>query len=364
MRNRQVGTPTRMEQVNSDLIEMARKLRQITQSELARRVHVTQGHLSKVEQGLATAPAELVAAVAEATDLPQSFFYQGDDIYGLPFSVHPMFRKKQRVPKRTLDAIQAELNIRLMHLRRVLEAAELNPDLQLPHVDMDEDEDDAEEVAQLVRGTWLAPSGPIKNLVNYVERAGCLVVECDFANSDIDGVTISAPDLPPVIFVRRGQPGDRRRFTLAHELGHLIMHRQPHRNIEQQANDFAAALLMPAGDISFHLSRISLPRLAQLKPVWRVSMAALLMRARKLGRLTDNQARYLWRQMAPYRRREPPELDVVVERPGIVPAIARYHLDELGYSLDEFAQVLHTRPDELQRMYELGGGAHLRLVKS
>jgi Zn-dependent peptidase ImmA (M78 family) len=81
------------------------------------------------------------------------------------------------------------------------------------------------------------------------------------------------------------QPADRMRFTLAHELGHLVMHHdQPTQSMEQEANEFASAFLMPARDIRPHFARrVDLRLFAELKPVWRVSMASLLMRARSLG---------------------------------------------------------------------------------
>ena len=69
--------------------------------------------------------------------------------------------------------------------------------------------------------------------------------------------------------------------TLAHELGHLVMHRFPSPDMENEAHAFASAFLMPAGDIRPYLQsrRIDLQLLASLKPEWRVSMQSIIMRA-------------------------------------------------------------------------------------
>jgi len=148
----------------------------------------------------------------------------------------------------------------------------------------------------------------------------------------------------------------RQRFTLAHELGHAVMHPVPSSDMESQADRFAAALLMPARDVAPQLSGgITLPRLAALKPVWRVSMAALLMRAKTLGVLSESQSSYLWRQFSRfgYRTAEPQDVAVAAESPHVVADVLNVHLTELGYSLSELAASLHVYEPDLLLMHHL-----------
>ena len=145
------------------------------------------------------------------------------------------------------------------------------------------------------------------------------------------------------------------RFTLAHELGHLVMHRFPTADMETEANEFASALLMPASDIAsaFRGRRVTLQLLAALKPEWKVAMQALLMRATDLRFVTANQARYLWQQISSrgWRLREPPELNFPPESPTVLPLIVRAHLSDLGYSMEQLI-VLHAVPrSEFIEMY-------------
>ena len=183
-----------------------------------------------------------------------------------------------------------------------------------------------------------------------------------------------APGLPPLIVLNKEQPADRMRFTLAHEVGHLVMHHdQPTQSMEQEANEFASALLLPARDIRSSFSRrIDLRLLAELKPVWRVSMASLLMRARSLGLLAYNQERYLWQQFSitKIRQHEPAELDFPMEIPSVLPDLFDAHIRELGYSIADLAGVLHVQPPELASLYGLtitpaqeAKPPHLRIVK-
>ena len=146
------------------------------------------------------------------------------------------------------------------------------------------------------------------------------------------------------------------------------MHQVPSPEMEDEANAFASALLMPARDIRPHLSgrRLTIQRLAALKPVWRVSMAALLYRAKEIGAITDNQSQYLWRQMSSmgYRRTEPPELDLKVETPTVLPEIVRLHLEELGYGVTDLAQALRSSEEDLRALHPLPGTiTRLRVVK-
>jgi transcriptional regulator with XRE-family HTH domain len=230
---------------NSALLLLARQYRKSSQEQVAKDAGLNQGHYSRIENGLMPGgpSAESVERIAAALDFPASFFYQPDGLSGLPLSVHPMDRRKSAVGERVLKQIHAELNIRLMHLRRYLRAVDLHPELPLPAVDVD-DGGGPQEIARTVRKAWSIPDGPIDNLTDYCERAGILVIWCDLEKG-IDGVTMTTRDLPPCIFLNKNAPPDRMRFSLAHELGHTIMHRIPTDHIEDEANAFAGELLVP-----------------------------------------------------------------------------------------------------------------------
>lgn len=354
---------------NSDLLRVARQARGWSQTALSKKSGVSQANLSKMENALIVPAEDAIDRVADALCFPKSLFFEPDRMYGLPMSVHPMYRKRASVGQRSLERLEAELNVRLFHIRRLLKSADFEPELSMPEMDIEEFGGDTERIAELVRRTWLVPTGPMKDLVGWVERAGCIVVQCDFAALSVDGVTVNSPGLPPCIFLNRNQPADRQRLSLAHELGHVIMHRVPSLTMETEAYAFAAALLMPARELRPYLSgRLSIQKLAALKPVWRVSMQALLFRAKEIGAISANQSQYLWRQISAfgYRRKEPPELDFPAEQPSVLPEIIRIHLEDLGYELKDLGTVLHVFEDDLRIMYPLPDSPNrpnLRLVK-
>lgn len=348
---------------NGDMLRLARQMRGFHQTDAAKRLGIDQSMLSRLENGVVEFREELAQKAVSVYGFPLAFFHQRDPIYGAPVSVHPMWRRKADVSARELDSVVAELNIRVMHLRRLLQSAEVANTNNLPRMDIDEFVD-PERVAGLVRGHWRVPAGPLRNLTLLVEKAGVVVVRSPLGGSSISGVTFAVPGMPPVIALNDDQPADRWRYTLAHELGHLVLHRFPTANMEKEANDFATALLMPDADVRRYFSgkRIDLALLAALKPEWKVSMAALLMRAHKLKFLSDNQYTYLWKQISArgYRLREPAALDFEREQPEVLGQLMKFHLGGLGYSTAELAKFLCLYETDLNALYGLGGDTKQR----
>lgn len=337
-----------------DMLRLARQRLGLTQKAAAARLGIVQPVLSRIENGVTAPDSALLMKAAYVYQVPADFFEIREPVYGPPVSVHAMTRGKSDVTAYELDLITAELNIRLMHLARFLEGVDYDAIANIPTLDV-EQYGSPEKIAATVRAHWGISSGPIKNLMQWVERAGVVVGFSKFGGASVSGVTFRVSGRPPLILLNRSHPADRMRFTLAHELGHLVMHRFPTENMETEANEFASALLMPAGDIrpSFRGRRVTLELLAALKPEWRVAMQALLVRATSLNCISANQSRYLWQQISArgWRLREPAELDFPAEASKVLPSIVRAHLSELGYSLSELTKLIRIHESEFIEMY-------------
>lgn len=341
---------------NGAMLRLARQRKGFHQTQAAERLGIEQPILSRMENGLTEIRDDVILKASQVYEVPTAFFFQNHPVYGPPVSVHPMYRRKADVTARELDSVVAELNVRVMHLRRLLEAAEVANSADVPKLDVN-DFDGPEEIASVVRAHWKVPRGPIADLTLLAERAGIFVVHSQLSGTSISGVTFAVPGLAPLVALNSAQPADRQRWSLAHEIGHLVMHRLPSASMEEEANAFASALLMPADDIrpSFLGRRVDLRVLASLKPEWRVSMQALLMQAHGIGAISNNQSQYLWKQISArkYRLREPPELDFPSEKPTVVEAIIRLHLGTLGYTLSDLATILHEFESGVTAMYPI-----------
>ncbi|MCS3802680.1 MULTISPECIES: ImmA/IrrE family metallo-endopeptidase [Chromobacterium] len=351
--------------LNHEMILLRRRMLGLTQAHVADSLGVSQGFLSKLEQGLKEIDEPLLDKLCDVLRCRRSFFAYSERIYGAPLSTHPMFRKHASVGQKVLDKLLADVNARIAHFRLMLSGLEMQPDFPLPQYDLDDLPKGAVQAAQYVRRAWQLPDGPIPNLTVLCERAGCLVFACDMSEAKIDGISYRIAGLPPLIFLNKDLPGDRWRFTLAHELGHLVMHAYPNPEMEDQANEFASELLMPEKDIGRDLRNIDLARAGMLKPIWKVSMGALLVRAKRLQKITEGQSTYLWRTMSMlgYRTAEPAELSIPRERTTLVPSVFEHYKGQLEYNEEEISELLGLYPEDVPQLYELSNWKHrLQLV--
>lgn len=357
---------------NRDMLQVARSARGLTQGELAQRAGVTQALISKLENGLTVDPtAETVDAIASALEFPKIFFYSEEKPHGLP-PFH--YRKRARLGAKVLSKIESEINIRRIHLMRLLKSYEKNqPVREFPAIDLAKHQWTPQQAAEYLRGYWLVPRGPINNLTEIVERSGAIVVQIDFQTPLLDALSFRIPGMPPLIFMNIAVPGDRYRFTLAHELAHLVLHNQPESDeeMEEQADEFAAEFLMPSKEIKPYLVSPSLGKLARAKPYWKVSIKSMIVQCHRLKMITPSQYTGLNvnYSKAGYARHGEP-YSIPVENPSTLSEAVRYHLGELGYSLEEVAKLLMLAPAEFVQMYQCNpvinpGGERpkLRIVK-
>lgn len=350
---------------NPEMVALARESRGMTQVELGRALALSQAYVSKVEAGLLVPAEDVLDRLAATLDYPVSFFFLPDTVYG-PGVTEFWHRKRQAATSRELRRIYAEINKRIMQMRRLLQGAEI-PE-RFPRFDLDE-YDSPQEIARAVRAAWNLPTRPVKDLTGAVEDAGGIVFRMDFGTKLVDAVSRWVPGLPPMFFMSSELLADRERLTLAHEIGHIVMHRTPSATMEEEAFRFAGELLMPEQQIRPALSHLTLPRLATLKSEWRVSMAAILTHAARIEAITSRQERYLWMQMgrAGYRQREPTELDFPKETPHLLSELVDLHRETLDYSIDDLATWFAIHRQELLSTYSITPSTgearrHLRAV--
>lgn len=301
------------------MIILARDARGLTQQELGDKISLHKANISRLENGETHTSEDTLMALSDALGFPPAFFK-------LPGHIMPSnlsYRKRQQVPVKLITPIEAQINIIRRHVQFLSRTLQ-KPLPVLPLFAVDENNTPA-KIATLVRRKWNVSTPVIDNLIHLAEEQGILISSFDFGTERVDSRSILTDDKYPVIFLNSTMQGDRQRFSLAYELGHLLLHtytRVPHhRDISHEANLFAAELLMPEKEIRKDFKQaITLPLLGELKLKWKVSMIALLYRADDLGFLTPNQKRYLIQQFnqQKIRRREPPELDIPAEKPRLL----------------------------------------------
>ena len=308
--------------VNGDRIKQAREIKGLTQAELADRVGVSQPAIAQLEQtqpGPAFIPSDdLIESISFALGFPVSFFKResgpefplGSLLYRKKMALKSMDRNKVRQLARFAYELTEHMSKRLRM-----------PALNLPRLT----DDDAVTGAQVTRSALgLSPDTPVKNIIHQLEKNGVLVLAVPYEIDEHDSFSAWITDVSPpkpVIVISASKPGDRQRFSVSHEIAHLVMHSTYQgdlKTIEDQADRFAAEFLMPEEAIRMEFQTpVTLSKLAALKPVWGVSIQALARRALDVEKITYRQYTYLFEQISRlnWRRREPENLDITPEKP-------------------------------------------------
>lgn len=348
---------------NPEMLSLARQSRGLAQTALAKKIGISQGKISRIEAAISSPSPEDLQIISNALDYPVSFFRYSGRIFGAGGDeIYHRARRKARISD--LHKSYAEAEIRRIHLEKLLKSVDLEVG-RFPSYDPYDFEGDVELIARSVRAAWHLPAGPVRNVVQAVERSGGVVSLCKFNTHHIDGFSNRISTLPPMFFLSVDMPPDRARWTLAHEIGHMVMHHgAPEPTSEEEANKFAAEFLTPGQEIRSQLRNLTIEKLASLKQYWKVSMQALVMRAHSLGLLTDRQRRSWFMRLSSfgYRTREPVELDPPSEEPFLVKALIKFHKDTLGYSDEEVMELLTVNDAEYHQWYR-EPHKNLRLVK-
>jgi Zn-dependent peptidase ImmA (M78 family)/transcriptional regulator with XRE-family HTH domain len=269
-------------------LRLARELKEWSQAELATRLDVTPAAVSQFETGVTRPGMDALDRMTSALGVPAQFF-------SLPVTeTHDgFFRSLRRTSVSHRRRARALAHI--AHDLAVTARAPGLPPVRVPHIPvtgLHAPREELEEAARQVRQAFGMPSGPVPNVAEVLEKHGILVIRLPLDTADVDAFSLPFHDRPVVVLGTDKNDRARSRFDGAHELGHLVVHGDQIwgvKEVERQADSFAAAFLMPAEDIRDELpDRADWPVLFQLKKKWQVSLAALLMRARTLGRMSEN----------------------------------------------------------------------------
>ncbi len=372
-----VGDASNVAGFNPAMLSTAREARHLTRSALAREMGVGQPLVAGWETPAvpghdAQRPSrEQVERLAALLDFhPSVFFTPGA---GPSVSASEFFHRALAKAKLSdLRAAHARCNVAELQVGRLLELCP-TPEDRIPDIDPDNHAGDVERIAGWARARMGVPVGPVDDLVAVIESCGGVVVDRDLEIDGVDALCRWTHGLPKLFFLNGGRSADRMRLSLAHELGHTVMHFN--RDVdpalaERQAKDFAAAFLLPAADFRRDLGpRLDLAKLAGLKRKWRVSMQAIAYRAHRLGAIDGRQFRSLFQQLAGEGWRKTEPVDIRPESPTAFKRMLRAHLDA-GHDRDRLAAMLFVNRRWLDSMLVdaaspdwADAGVRMRLVR-
>lgn len=303
--------------------------------ELAAQTGLSDATISAYELGTRVPTPDNLSALASALDQPVDFFFQPAP----PEAVKPLFYRSLRNAERIArQRAQAHMTY-LWEFTAYLEQFAHLPPVTLPKIGtlpknpFDITDTMIDAAADTARKHWKLGDGPVPNIVWMLEGSGVVVSRLDLSSDHLDALSGWSPidGRPFVILNTTKRNAYRARADIAHELGHLLLHRHldledltdpaTFKLIEEQAWRFAQAFLLPDQAFLRDVFTLSLDALLALKPKWKVSVAFMLHRIHRLGILSadryTNYRKYLagrgWLKGEPYDVETDPEQPMMLQ---------------------------------------------------
>lgn len=334
--------------------------------EVGEAVGATRQFIQQLETGAKSSSEEMTAALADVLGVQPEFL-----CHAIPSTVRPEqchFRGHASRPASVTSQVLARGTI-LDSLTTALERNLGLPAVNFPDIPVRTAED-IEAAAEEARRIWgLGSAGPITSMMRVAENAGAIVTYFADLSERVDAFSM---DRRRPIIVRSSLKGSlcRQRFDLAHECGHLIMHRGVQTGdtvTENQAHRFAGAFLFPRGAVLREFPRnrsIDWRTLYSLKLRWKMSVRAIVRRGYDLGILSPAQYRtaniHLVKTGQSKVEKHDDDPTMTVEQPELLPDAldAMAHVHHLG------ARALAEEVGLSDAMYQLITGGELPAIPS
>ena len=328
----------------------ARKTAGLSLRALADSVGVSQTAINKYEKGILMPDSTMLIKLAKALDVRVGYFLRTTTLE----LEKPEYRKKSSLSQKKLQMIEGKI---LDKIERRLELESLFPKPPVPEFVLPKGlpkaiktMDEIEAVADTVRHAWNLGLNPIPELVDVLESIGIRVFEIDeSADSKFDGLAATVNGYR-IIVISKAWSGDRQRFTMAHELGHLMLEGRLSDDDEERASDrFAGAFLLPSSTLKLelgeHRTRFELRELLLLKQEFGISMSGILYRTRNLGIIRESYHKSLIIEFSKrgWRKNEPEQY----------PAEEPHHFQQLVFHALAEEYISESKAAELMNMSQV-----------
>ena len=261
------------------LLEAARILSGFTQSDLATALGIGQSKVSLLEAGAQRANAALVTSIATALKMPEGLLRRPTPA---PHIGHLL---RASLPRTALNLALSEVTMAHAHVDLLLDPA---PADLIPASD-----GDPNDLARALRDRWSIESGPPTGMIPLLEEHGVVCVFRDLSDLGVAAVASTAASDRTLLFIDTAASRIDVTWTLAHELGHIVMTSDPSKDAETRADAFAVAFLLPEQDLRADDTLGSTVELAAAALRYGVRPRVLARRLRALKMVTNAEFRKL-----------------------------------------------------------------------
>jgi Zn-dependent peptidase ImmA (M78 family)/DNA-binding XRE family transcriptional regulator len=281
-------------------IKKARNALGLNQRKLAEQANISAMAISKYERGESMPSSSVLMSLADALGVRVEYFFRQTEINLTDVE----YREHEKLPEKEEVKVFADVE---EQIERWIELEEFLPTAWSTKFELPEGLPDKldslgeiEVVANHVREIWQLGLNPVPDLIDTLETKGIKVFITQYdGNKHFNGLSAKVND-SPVIVIGKNWPGDRQRFTLGHELGHIILHERLSVGLDEEkaCHRFAGSFLAPDIKVKQALgekrSWLEPQELMSLKHEWGLSMGGLIYRAFDLGIVSKVVMGKLW----------------------------------------------------------------------
>jgi len=352
-------------------LRQARIVRGLTMQELADKIGVTRQSVSQYELGLSNPSPAVLRKIIMTLNFPRGFFYKPMRIKKVP-SGTAFYRSYATAKKKGKNQIEEryELFIEICeYLSQYINFQEANiPNFDKLNLRDNISIEEIEGIANEVRSYWGLGLGPISNVTLLLEKHGFFITRNAINEQDVDGFSNMEGKRPFIFLSSDKECAVRTRFDVAHELGHIILHqgieqedlmdKKYVKKIENQANRFAAAFLLPRESFINEVYSTSIDHFVSLKERWKVSIAAMVMRCQDVGLSSESQILYLQKQISQrrWRKREPLDDVLAPENPVLIKQAFELLLEKKVLTAHQILEDLQLPIEEIESLANLEPG--------
>jgi Zn-dependent peptidase ImmA (M78 family)/transcriptional regulator with XRE-family HTH domain len=352
-----------------DNLKEIREARALSQTTLAELVGVTRQAISQYEKNQKTPSHHVLVTMSSALRVPVLFFFQRR--LEIPDNGVVFFRSLSAATKTSRLQAKRKLSWAIAcvdYLRNFIDFPRVNyPDFDFSTDARNLTFKEIEQIAQGTRQHWGLSNGPISNLLWLLENNGGVVCRQELGERRLDAFSHwhTEHSTPYYVLVTDKASAVRSRFDAAHELGHIVLHKNISTRsfysqavlklVERQANYFAGAFLLPEETFSSDALVPSLNLLSSIKPKWKVSIAAMIKRMRNLKLISEEREHRLFTNLSRrgWRTKEPLDDQLECERARLLQRAFEL-LSESGLvSGDDFVNNLGIHLDDLEKVVGL-----------
>lgn len=354
-----------------DRLKEAREAIELTMEELGCRVGITRQAVSLYEAGERIPEPPIMMRLIQELNQPISFFTSERPItFGKRSTI--FFRSYEPKIKRTNKKLE------ILSSWFVQIAAYFNNFINLPTVNLPEVQPpqhgsrytfcEIERIATECRRFWGLGDGPISDLVTLCENKGIVVARIKFETNIIDAFSFWDGSRPFIFLGSDKNAACRSRFDVAHELGHIILHRgvsdieieNDLELIEKEANHFASSFLLPEKSYSAEVFSLRINTFLELKKRWKVSIAAQIYRCHALNLISQVKFKNLMRQISikKWREIEPLDLELSIEKPRTMRKCLKLLVDNNIKNPNEFLSEIKLNADSIRKLLFLDSAAN------